>query len=150
MESNKIEEALNELEIINLKLDLSNLQTEQYIKDFEKIKEIIGEDENPEDNEKESQSENKSKEDDIINDNMEVDNSELDQINEDKEFKKIYKSHSNFTEESINNTSSNEPKIEISETGDIKHIFDVEINLKKAIDNLNNQEAENNLKPKEE
>ena len=121
--SSKIEEALNELEIINLKLDLSNLQTEQYIKDFEKIKEIIGEDENPEDNEKESQSENKSKEDDIINDNMEVDNSELDQINEDKEFKKIYKSHSNFTEESINNTSSNEPKIEISETGDIKHIF---------------------------
>lgn len=177
MEDNNFEETLNQLELINLKLDVASLETAKYIGDFEKIKEIIGEDENPENSEKESQSENEVKNDD----NMEVDNSELDQINEDKEFKefkkfenkefiKRYKSHSNFTEESINNTSFNiklnprvkipedeptiyikpDPRIEITEDGDIKNIFDVEINLKKAIENLNNQESENNSKAEEE
>lgn len=148
MEDNNFEETLNQLELINLKLDVASLETAKYIGDFEKIKEIIGEDENPENSQKESQSENEVKDDS----NMEVDNSELDQPNEDKEFKKVYKSHSNFTEESINNASSYEPticikpdpKIEITEDVDIKHIFDVEINLPTTIDNLNNLEAENN------
>lgn len=148
-----------ELELIDLKLDLASLETTKYIHDFEKIKEIIGEDENSEENinEKESETENKNKEDD----NMEVDNFELDQINENKEFKKIYKSHSNFTEESINNTFTNEPiinikpdpKVEISTTGDIKNIFDAEIkieNLQEAVNHLNNIGVEYNLKSKEE
>tara|TARA_E500000178_G_scaffold329703_1_gene360891 strand:+ start:436 stop:870 length:435 start_codon:yes stop_codon:yes gene_type:complete len=86
-----------ELELINLKLDLASLETTKYIHDFEKIKEIIGGDENSEENinEKESRSDNNGEDEkqphlgDIINeennDTMEVD-----------DFKTVYKRISNF------------------------------------------------------
>jgi hypothetical protein len=145
MENNNFDEILNQLELINSKLDDVTLDTNKYINDFDKLKEII--------NEKLPNTEDEklpNTEDEILSNTED----EILSNTEDKEFKKIYKSHSNFTEESINNASSYEPaiyikpnpRVEISETGDITHIFDVEINLQKAIDNLNNKEVEYNLK----
>ena len=69
MESNNFDEILNQLELINSKLDDATLETNKYINDFDKLKEIIDEKlPNPEDNGDEKQPRT---EDDV--DNMEVD-----------------------------------------------------------------------------
>jgi hypothetical protein len=72
MESNNFDEILNQLELINSKLDDATLETNKYINDFDKLKEIIDEKlPNTEDNgdEKQLKTENN-----VNNDKMEIDN----------------------------------------------------------------------------